>query len=505
MRSAAISIQLPSVLSRADIEKMNRKILARRFVSVGGGLGSLAMSHLWRIAGVSDSDLCVVGERKSPSDNYERLASNSQIPSSERLRSDSGSTIDAIWGWPGYALRESISKLNPIQALRVLGEPIVSEFFTPQAGQVYSSVTRESERLGWDRVFLCGRVTAVRQSCEGGYWVMAKSETYGDIAIAAEYVHVAVGYPGIKLLPDLLAFRSKYPMAADRMVNAYEPHGHVYDQLNQHGGVVVVRGSGIVASRVLQRLLTDSEKSDRDIKVVHLFRNYVGEDQGNSRFFRRKGSDGFAYQPFNYPKSCWGGQLREKLEGLQGETRAELIDQMGGTNTAPRKAWAKQIRRHTKNGSYIQAHGSINKIEPTTDGIRLGIIGTDKSDCLLEASFVIDATGLETDLASHSLYADLLAHSGARRNPKGRLAVEDSFEITGTRSGSGRMYASGAMTLGGSYAGVDSFLGLQFAALKSVDDMAGVGAVKRIGPVRSGLHWLGWALNRSYNTEGKLI
>ena len=120
----------------------------------------------------------------------------------------------------------------------------------------------------------------------------------------------------------------------------------------------------------------------------------------------------------------------------------------------------------------------------------------DRATDVLAAAYVLDATGLQADVTTHPLYADLIARSGARRNPKGRLAVEPTFEIVGTRSGSGRMYAAGAMTLGGAYAGVDSFLGLQYAALQAADDMADLGALPRIGPWRSARGWCAWALGR---------
>jgi hypothetical protein len=55
------------------------------------------------------------------------------------------------------------------------------------------------------------------------------------------------------------------------------------------------------------------------------------------------------------------------------------------------------------------------------------------------------------------------------------------------------MYASGAMTLGGPYAPVDSFLGLQYAALTIADDLAKIGFAERIGPWRSLRHWWRWA------------
>ncbi len=498
MSAVAPSIEHAATVGEAELRSLGYRILRRRFVAVGAGLGSLAMVHLWRLAGVGDDDLCVVGPLDSPSDTYEYLATNSQIPRTERLRSDSGSTIDAIWGWPGYALREAADDVDPRQALRVLTEPLMSEFFTPRAGQVYRSVERETVRLGWDRVRLGGWVRQVRRAAGGGYWVISESIEGERVAVAAEHVHLALGYPGVALLPDLRAFRADHRDAAFRIVNAYEPHDFLYDELIKRPTTVLVRGSGIVASRVLQRLLDDVDRHGAETTVVHLFRNYVDGPQGSTPTFRRKGGGGFAYQAFNYPKSSWGGQLRARLESVDGEERARLIDQMGGTNTAPRGSWRRQIRRHRRTGTYRQVTGRVAAVEPRAHGIRTTVHTDTGTDEAIDAGYVLDATGLQADPATHPLYADLLARSGARRNPKGRLAVESSFEITGTRSGSGRLYASGAMTLGGPYAGVDSFLGLQYAALRAADDMAAIGALPRIGPWRSATGWLRWATNRPY-------
>jgi hypothetical protein len=497
-------LDLPSVVGEQDIRRTGRRVLRRRFVTVGAGLGSLAMVHLWRIAGVEDDELCAIGPLPSPADTYEYLATNSQIPRNERLRSDSGSTIDAIWGWPGYALRESVEQFDPRQALRVLTEPLFSEFFTPRAGQVYRSVGRETKRLGWDRIHQPGWAQVIRRATGGGYWIIVDSLEDGPLAIAAEHVHIAIGYPGVALLQDLQEFRNNHPDSGFRIVNSYEPHEYLYEELLKRPSTVLVRGSGIVASRVLQRLLDDVEHHGAQTKVIHLFRNYVAEPQGSSLRFRRPGGGGFAYQPFNYPKSSWGGQLRERLERLDGAERAEFIDRLGGTNTAPRASWRRQLRRHTKSGGYQQVHGVVAEVSPLGDRVRTTVGCHDGSVAELDAAYILDATGLQADPTTHPLYADLIARCGARRNPKGRLAVESSFEVCGTRSGTGRMYASGAMTLGGYYAGVDSFLGLQYAALRTADDLATLGALPRIGPWRSAKGWFCWATNRAYQREAAL-
>jgi len=62
-------------------------------------------------------------------------------------------------------------------------------------------------------------------------------------------------------------------------------------------------------------------------------------------------------------------------------------------------------------------------------------------------------------------------------------------------NGPGRVYASGVMTLGGPNAAVDSFLGLQYAALRSVEDLAAQHApgLHALAPIRSFSQWFRWA------------
>ena len=114
----------------------------------------------------------------------------------------------------------------------------------------------------------------------------------------------------------------------------------------------------------------------------------------------------------------------------------------------------------------------------------------------MQVTAVIDCTGLEADIREHRVLADLLDHGGAGRNPLGRLDVERSFEVRGTRSEPGRMYASGSATNGGYFPGVDTFLGLQIAAQEIADDLEALGFCARLGPVRSTHQWWLWARGR---------
>jgi hypothetical protein len=75
-----------------------------------------------------------------------------------------------------------------------------------------------------------------------------------------------------------------------------------------------------------------------------------------------------------------------------------------------------------------------------------------------------------------------------------RFKVSNDFEIETMRNGEARLYAAGAATMGGPFAAVDSFLGLQYAALRSVD------AIRKQVPKRvrhlNGLYsvrqWIRW-------------
>src|SRR5688572_27384363 len=79
------------------------------FVSVGGGIGSFVMVVYLRICGVPNSAIRVLTQLADPWESYEYLSRVSQVPGGERLRSDSASTPDNIWGFPSYAVREAFS------------------------------------------------------------------------------------------------------------------------------------------------------------------------------------------------------------------------------------------------------------------------------------------------------------------------------------------------------------------------------------------------------------
>jgi len=472
-------------------------------VSLGGGIGSFVLADYLRVAGVPTSDIKVLSVLEKPWGTYQHLTKVSQVPVGERLRSDSGSTPDNIWGFPSYALREAFGERRPTKFLaplwQVFTEPIFTDYYTPKAGQVFRALQNEADRIGWFSMVDHGQVRMSRRRQGGGYFSIltpaAGTSSTKRVAYKSTYVHVAVGYPGLRFLPDLQAYRQRY-QDYSRVVNAYEPHEHIYEELQRRPGTVIVRGGGIVASRILQRLVDDRDNKGSQIQIAHLFRTYVDSSHGPNRFMRRKGANGWAYQGFNWPKSAWGGQLKKRLDGLEGDKLKELYGYMGGTNTPHRKLWLQQLARGRKEGWYKTYVGEVTEVEPGPDTTVLTRIKTKDGSLELPANFIIDATGLEADITEHRLLADLLDKGGAGRNPLGRLDCDRTFEIRGTRSEPGRMYAIGSATLGSYYAGVDSFLGLQYANLQVADDLARLGFCKKIGYLRSVSQWWKWVLNR---------
>ncbi len=494
-----------SVVNVEALAQLDVPIEEITYLAVGGGLGSFAWVNHLVIYGVNPANIASIGFEAKPHGRYRRLCHNSQIPDQERLRSDSGSTPDNIWGWPGYAVREiaqDVSRGNLAHAgylaWQIFTEPVFAEPFTPKAGNVYDSIEREAKRIHWDKIWRFGRVRAIRKTDDGRFAV-AYSQSNAKKRIhkimVADHLHLAVGYSGFRFLPDLQAYREK-TQDFRSVVNAYEDHNHVYKQLREQGGTVLVRGRGIVASRIIQRLYEERQHNP-NIHVKHLMRSPrpVGS---HYRWAHRESENHFEYQPYNFPKACFGGDMRAYLAKMDEADRKELIGLWGGTTTADRKDWRRIIQQGLDEGWYQIRFGQVDEVHLCPDGRVLTVVkGRAGSEEImhLKANFIIDATGLDADLENNPLLRDMIQMYELEKNTMGRLRVSPHFELTGMRNGSGRVYASGAMTLGNSYAPVDSFVGLQYAALQAVNGLVGESApgVKRMTMTRSVGQWLRWA------------
>lgn len=494
------------VLSESELAASGVDVQVAEYAALGGGVGSFVFVDFLRNAGVPKEEIIAVGSEEQPHSRYERLTRYSQIPRHERLRSNSDSCPDNVWGFPGYAVREAwhallrgnlVGVAGPLWG--IFGEPAISQTYTPRAGAVFVSVEREVERIGWKDMLRLGRIRAIRKSEEGRLVaIVSQSDAHRrkHVAVSARFLHMAVGYPAIRLLPDLAEYRERY-REFERVVNAYEEHSQIYEQLRARGGTVLLRGRGIVASRIIQRLWEERAHNDK-IVVVHLHRSRLSKGN-NYGLARRAVQDQFEFQPFNWPKACWSGELRDRLQRGTPEQRAQLLAAWGGTTTADRNDWKQMVAQGLREGWYRTEYGAVRDVKPGDDGrVITSITSTLAGGGVLDlnADFVIDCTGLVASPERSPLLADLIETYGLPQDEKGRIRFSNEFEIEGLRHGSARAYSAGTITLGGGpYAPVDSFLGLQYAGLRAMDAIYRQRArgLRRLNGLYSFLQWTKWA------------
>ena len=495
---------------RVSLEAIDRSgfpVRETEYVACGGGMGSFAWVDMLRIAGVKTENIQVLSIQNKPYERYETLLSNCQIPRYKRIRSGSDSCPDNIWGWPGYALRDAWRALFSGQVGAALGflwqvfaEPIHADTYTPRAKDVFESMDREAQRIGWEKMLEPGSILSLRQTQDGRYCIAYCADPQNKRHprfVIAQYVHLCTGYPGIKLLPDLEKYRQDYPEEigdARTVVQGYEPHDHIYERLERKGGTIVLRGSGIVASQVLDRLYK-ARQVNPGIRVIHLNR----EPRKGNKFDRaqRYVENDWEFQPYNWPKGTWGGDLRRMLEAADPLGRRELLQDWGGTTTASRKQWRRIIEEGKRQQWYTVTYGLVTKLERNPRGGVVTHLVSNQGLKEVSADFVIDCTGLVSDPLQSPFLHDLITHYELELNPQKRFHVENNFEIKKLRNQSSRIYAAGIITLGGPYAPVDTFLGLQYCAHRAVEALAAAKApgVRYIEGIYSLWQWLKWALN----------
>ena len=479
------------------------------YATIGGGLGSFIWVDLLRIGGVSTEQVRVLGMEQQPYGRYQQLCLNAQIVPQERLRSPADACPDNIWGFPNYATLEAtrgIAKGKLRSSLgylwQVFAEPTLAATYTPKSGDVIGAIDREAARISWRKMIRTAYVQAIRKTTDGRYAIVYTCQQPTDYACTiARYVHIATGYPALQFLPDLQAYRDR-TQDFKTVVNAYEPHEHIYESLATSGGTVLLRGTGIVAARILQKLYTLRRSNDRvEIKVIQVLRS--AKTEGNKYgLAERKVEHNYEFQPFNWPKSAWGGQYKATLETATPEQRQHLLADWGGVTTMNRPDWRRIITGGINKGWYQIFYGEVQQVVPhPTHGGTITIVRESgvQSDMQVESDFIIDATAVDAPIMASPLLQDLVQQYNLPINQLGRLTVTADFELAAMANQSGKIYASGAITLGNYYAPVDSFLGLQYAAFEITQDLLSRNA-KQLQPLvlsRSLFQWWKWMNNRS--------
>ncbi len=480
-------------------------VYSTTYAGLGGGWGNFIFTENMLVYGVDPSQIICLGIYPEPYGRYQRLARNSQIPLHERIRSNTDSRPDNLWGTPGYAAAEawrSIFSGHIGHAAKILwqvaGEPIHAQTYTPIIGDVFRAADREARRIGWENIWRFGRIRAIRKTDDGRYAVAySLSDDRNQQAHAillANYVQLATGYPALQFLPDLQEYRARTG-DFEHVVNGYEPHDTIYEKLERDGGLVLLRGRGIVASRLIQRLY-EARKKNKSIAILHLLRTPITEGH-KFRHTQRKAIHHVEIQAFNWPKGTWGGVQRQILEKADPETRLSLYADWGGTTTAQRKDWIRIIDEGLKEGWYKVEFGDVTGVDHAPDGrivTRIKAKGLVGGDTQLVADYIIDATGLDAKVNRNPLLQDMVDRYRLDVNKLGRLGVTNDMEVFGMRNGNGRFFAAGSMTLGGPLAGIDTFLGLQAAAQLTVEHLVKERApgLRRLGPFRSFYQWTKW-------------
>jgi hypothetical protein len=468
------------------------------FVTVGGGLASFAVVDTLRVCGMDTAQIRVVSPQRQPYENLRRLIKTGQIRDDDPLRSDSGSRVDNIWGFPGYAVQEALTRGTVRPLWKVLTEPVAAEFYNPSPGVVFRGLDREAGRIGWASMLAAGQAELIRRRAEGGFFCLVHPADHSPpYVLRTHYLHLGTGSPALGYAPELTGYRLRYRDYFS-VVNAYEPHEHVYQVLRRRAGTVLVRGAGITASRVLQRLIDDRDRSGKAVRILHLFRD-LAEHPPARRGSGPAGDHGWHYQAFSFPKSAATGQLREQLASMGSAERSAWIAAMSGTTTARRRHWQRQLRRARSAGFYQALAGEITVLEPSRGRqVRLRITGSAEGDPRwLTVDFLIDCTGMSSRLRDNPLLADLIGSGGAAVNALGGLDVGPHFEVRGAGGEPGRLYASGAITRGGYLAPADSFAGFVDAALLIRDDLAARGVCTRLGLACSVAGWVKWLARRA--------
>jgi len=501
-------------VSLSEIYAARMRVDETDYVALGGGMGSFAFVDTLRICGINPESIWVIGPDPKPYSRYQTLCLNSQIRPHNRLRSGSDSCPDNIWGWPGYALREAFRDFFKgrisvaVEHLwKVFAEPILADTYTPKSQDVFNSIDREARRIGWSQMWHYGRIRCIRKTVDGRYAIVyscTDREKQDYRLLIAKYVHLSTGYSAIRFLTNLQAYREQTG-DLHSVVNAYENHEHVYKHLEKQGGTVIIRGGGIVASRVIQRL-DELRQLNPQITIVHLLRTRktLGNQVG---FAQRAVANYWEFQPYNWPKATWGGDMCDRLEKASPKERSRLLsnDAWGGTTTASRQDWQKIIEEGNRDQWYLLRFGEVKEVvsnpEAQSDQGKLKIRYLDKNtndDQFQISDFIIDATGLEARPQFQPFLKDLIERYELSTNPLGRLDVTNKFRVRGMENATGKMYASGVITLGGPYAPVDTFLGLQYTARRAVDDLAQLqSGVRYLEGFNSLGQWFKWALNQA--------
>ena len=336
------------------------------FVTVGGGIGSFVTVDYLRIAGVPTSQIRVLSNIDYPWQTYEYLTRVSQIPRPERIRSDSSSRPDNIWGFPSYALAEAWRDKSLAHLFHVLVEPVFADYWTPRAGTVFANLERESKRIGYPEMLVKGVVRMVRRRVGGGYFTIL-TPPEGDqpdrsgspTGPASSTSRSATRACGSCRTCRRSASR---PATTSTSSTRTSRTSTSTSSSRRRPGTVVLRGGGIVASRVLQRLFDDRREvrhADQDRPhlphVRHRRARPAHLDAAQGR--RRLGVPGLQLPEVGVGRPAQGADAQARRRGAGQEVQGDGRHQHA---QAPPLA-AADGRRAASGGYYHAMQGTVER------------------------------------------------------------------------------------------------------------------------------------------------
>jgi len=487
------------LLSLADLKNSGIALEKRMFVSVGGGIGSFCWVDGLRVHAVAQDDIAVISHHRSPYQQFKQYCDRSGLCPQDRLRSDSSARPDNFWGFPGYAVDEWWDNLRTGHwsaagkvAWQIFSEPLLADFYTPTAGRLYASMEREMGRIGWASMVRQGTALFIRKLDDQRYAVFYRAPTRHFHIIIANVVHLALGHT-VKQADYL------HTKTTDQVLSGYALQDDFFRCVEETHASVVVVGRGIVAARIIEQLLPkDPQVSPRS--VISLLRSPL-EANMDSRQIEQASFAGWRLQPFNWPRATFGGPLMETLQAAPATKRRQLAKSWSAASTPPRTQWLRDLKKAAATQSYRTVYGQIARIEPEAARLAIQITPASKAaenPLTIQADYLIDCSGFDDQIAHHFIYTDLMATYQLPTTPAGSLQVNPNFEVETLSTPIGKVIVSGSGAAGNHYGPVDSFLGHQYAAVKTIESLSMLPwtKIRQLNPVSSVRAWLQWLFNR---------
>lgn len=477
------------LVSNEQLDASRIPITKVGFATIGGGLGSFALVDRLRIAGVPAEDIAVIGAHQSPGAAFFQRCTAVGMTDGSRLRSESTARIDNLWGFPGYASQEARRTRSLRPLLQQLLEGVAGEGSGPTVAAVRASLDKEARRIGWHRMTSGSPAEYLFKREEGGYFVICRRNG-ALVAIQSDHVHLALGAPGPRPTPEVTAFREAFPTST-RLTTAYDDNAAILRQLSNRGANVVVRGAGPAAVQLLEQLAAARDRHGRDLHIWHVVRSWPDGTSG------REERLGFRHQALEFPRAAYTGALRDELRRTEEEERLDAIERLGAPTTPRRRAIDDLLDGARTDGWYDAVVGEVESFAEVGNRIDTVVSLQNGERMTIAADHVFDATGLDPDMSRHPMIADLLAFSPVSTNRLGGLRTSADWTVEGGASGEGLMFATGRTARGGHYGPVDSFLGLQQAALSIAETLAAAGFGVPLSPLRSARGWFQWIGGKS--------